>query len=139
MGTTEVNAGTTSLSGDLGVTAAAGQTGTPVTTGGRQHIADATAQTAMADGHAAYVDAMGRTPQYTIAGDLANLTFVPGVYTSGGAISLSTTLTFDGQGSTNSVFIVQIGGAFSTAAASHIVLTNSAQASNIYFAVTRGS
>jgi hypothetical protein len=45
-------------------------------------------------------------------------------------------LTFDAENDSTAVFILQIGGAFTTAAGANIKLANGAQASNIYFQIT---
>lgn len=60
-------------------------------------------------------------------------TLTPGVYTISAAGSLAGNLTLDAQGNSNAVFIFRFGAAFSTAAASNIILTNGASASNIYW------
>ena len=51
-------------------------------------------------------------------------------------MAASTTMTLDGQGNPNSVFIFQFGAAFSTGASSIIKLVNDAQASNVFWVVT---
>jgi hypothetical protein len=69
-----------------------------------------------------------------LTGDLAGQTISQGVYTSGtAAISLSTSLTL--TGSDTSTFIIQVGGALSTAATSIIVL-NGVLAKNVFWIVT---
>ena len=69
-----------------------------------------------------------------LTGDLAGQTISQGVYTSGtAAISLSTSLTL--TGSDTSTFIIQVGGALSTAATSIIVL-DGVLAKNVFWIVT---
>jgi hypothetical protein len=58
-----------------------------------------------------------------------------GIYSVSGSASLDGTLTLNGQGNANAVFIIQIEGSFSSSAASHVVLTNNAQACNVYWKV----
>lgn len=58
---------------------------------------------------------------------------LPGVYYVAGAISTAGTLTFDGGGDTNSVFIIRTGGALAGGASTTMVLTNGAQAKNIFW------
>ncbi len=58
---------------------------------------------------------------------------LPGVYDLPAAVSLAGTLTMDGGGDTNSVFIMRIGGAYTTGAISTVVLTNGAKARNIFW------
>lgn len=60
-------------------------------------------------------------------------TLTPGVYTFAAAASLAATLTLDGGGDTNSVFIFRIGGALSTGAGTMVVLSNGARARNIFW------
>lgn len=60
----------------------------------------------------------------------------PGVYTITGASSAAGTVTFDGQGNANSLFIVKIGGALALAAATKFVLINKAIVQNLFFVAT---
>jgi hypothetical protein len=60
---------------------------------------------------------------------------VPGVYQVASAATLGGILTLDGLGSTNSVFIIKITGALAMAASSQIILTNGAQASNVFWVI----
>jgi hypothetical protein len=57
----------------------------------------------------------------------------PGVYSIGGAGSVAGTLTLDGQGDPNAVFILKFKGAFTAGAATNINLINGADAANIYW------
>ena len=59
----------------------------------------------------------------------------PGVYTSAAAVTNTRTMTLDADGDSNAVFVFQIGAAFSSAAASKVVLTNGALANNVYWQV----
>jgi Ice-binding-like/Secretion system C-terminal sorting domain len=59
----------------------------------------------------------------------------PGVYSLPAAASLNTDLYLDAQGDPNAVFIFQIGGAFTTAASSQVILINGAVADNIFWKV----
>ena len=58
-----------------------------------------------------------------------------GVYSAAAAISLTGTMTLDGQNDPNAVFIFQVNAALSTAASSTIHLINGAQASNVFWQV----
>lgn len=60
-------------------------------------------------------------------------TLYPGVYDIGGAGSVAGTLTLDGQGDPNAVFIMKFKGAFTAGAASNIVLINGADAANVFW------
>jgi hypothetical protein len=57
----------------------------------------------------------------------------PGVYAIGGAGSVAGTLTLDGEGDPNAVFIMKFKGAFTAGAGSNIILTNGAKAANVYW------
>lgn len=59
----------------------------------------------------------------------------PGVYAIGEASTLTGNLILNGQGDSRAEFIFKIGGAFSTAALSEIVLINGANPCNIYWVV----
>ena len=71
------------------------------------------------------------------AGVLDDLILSPGVYNWGGATSLSAgkTITLDGGGNPNAIFIITIGGLFSTGTFTNVVLTNSADLCNVYWQV----
>jgi hypothetical protein len=130
------NTGPTTLSGDLGVTPGTATTGFPPgIVGGSRHSADAAAGIARSDFTIAYDDAAGRASTHAVAGDLVGRTLVDGVYTASGPLALSGTLTFDGQGDPNSVFIVQVASTLITATASHVVAINGAQACHIFWQV----
>jgi hypothetical protein len=60
-------------------------------------------------------------------------TLTPGVYTIYTAGSLEDTITLDGQGDTNALFIIKFSGAFTVEANSTIILTDSARACNVFW------
>jgi hypothetical protein len=129
--------GLTTLGGDLGVTDGGTLTGFPPgTSSGGIHIGDAQATKAQADLLIAYNDAAGRAPTATVDGDLGGRTLDAGVYKAAAALSLTTTLTLDGQGNPSSVFIFQVDGALNTAAASSVNLINGAKASHVFWQIT---
>jgi len=58
----------------------------------------------------------------------------PGVYSVGGAISIAGTLTLDGGGDPNALFIIKTSaGALNTSASTTVVLTNGAKANNVFW------
>ena len=65
-------------------------------------------------------------------------TLTPGVYTIYTAGSLGDTITLDGQGDTNALFIIKFAGAFTVAANSTVILTDSARACNVFW-ITDGA
>jgi hypothetical protein len=60
-------------------------------------------------------------------------TVLPGIYAIAAAGSLAGTITLNGNGDPNAVFIFKFAGAFTTGAASNVILSNGAQASNVYW------
>lgn len=135
-GTTVTNTGPSVLGGSLGLSPGSAITGFPPgIAADATHAADAVALQAQSDLTTAYNDAAGRALTSSVAGDLVGQTLVEGVYNSTGPLAVSGALTLDGQGNPNSVFIFQVASTLITASASSIVLTNSAQACNVYWQV----
>jgi Ice-binding-like/Bacterial Ig-like domain len=130
-----VGAPHTTLRGDLGVNASAAPTGFPpgVVTGTIR--VGATAGPAYTDLAAAYHEVAGRTAGAALAGDLNGLTLLPGLYSATGAVANTGTVTLDGDGDPNAVFVFQVGGALSMAAGANVTLTNGAQASHVFWQV----
>lgn len=106
----------------------------PIVSAGR-HIGDVPASSGETDLASAYTQTSILPPDSAFAGDQANHTFTPGTYFTGAAFSLSGILTLDGGNNCGGIFIFQIDGALNTAAVSTIVLTNGAQASNVFWQV----
>jgi hypothetical protein len=135
-GSTVTNTGPTVLSGDLGVSPGTAITGFPPgTAGGATHAGDAPAALAQTDLVTAYDDAAGRAPTAGVSGDLVGQTLVAGVYNATSSLALSGTLTLDGQGNLDSVFIFQIGSTLTTATASNVAFINGAQACNVFWQI----
>ncbi|WIX82799.1 ice-binding family protein [Amycolatopsis carbonis] len=135
-GQTVTNTGPGTLSGDLGVSPGTAITGFPPgTAAGATHAADAAAAQAQSDLVIAYEDAAGRAPTASVADDLVGQTLTGGVYNSTGPLSLSGTLTLDGQGDPNTVWIFQVASTLITASASDVNLVNGAQACHVYWQV----
>ncbi|WP_040839757.1 ice-binding family protein, partial [Nocardia brevicatena] len=134
---TVTNTGATAISGDLGVSPGTSVTGFPpgTVTGGAIHAGDAVAAQAHTDLQAAYTDAAGRTPTATVTTDLAGQTLTSGVYHATGGIGLNGTVTLDGQGNPNAVFIFQAGTTLITGANSVVNLINGATADNVFWQV----
>jgi len=126
----------TTLRGDLGVNAAAQPTGFPpgVYTGAKQ-VGNAAASSAHDDLVAAYTEVAARTGGASLAGALGGTTIMPGLHTVAGAVSNTTTVTLNGGGDPNAVFVFQVDGALAVAAGSHVVLTNGARASRVFWQV----
>lgn len=67
--------------------------------------------------------------------DLGGRTLAPGVYCAAAAMGVTGTVTLDGQGNTNAVFVFQVGSALTTSTTADIVLIGGAQARNVYWQV----
>lgn len=134
--TAVVNVGTTTVSGDLGVSPGTTISGIgPMGVGGDIHAGDQHAAAAQADLAVAYADLSTRPPDTELVGDLGGRTLTPGVYHTTAAMALTGTLVLDAQGDPDAVFVFQSSAAFNAAAASAVELTGGAQASNVYWVV----
>ncbi len=131
-----VSTGDTVLSGDLGVSPGTAISGFPPgIVDGDTHAGDAAAASAQADLVTAYDEVDGRTPDTDFVGDLNGRTFHAGIHHTAAALALTGTLTLDAEGNADAVFIFQVDAALNTAAGSHVVLSNGAQASNVFWQV----
>ncbi len=155
-GTAVTDVPTSSITGDVGLSPAAGTnyagltqaevTGAIYTTDGTGpagNINDpALLTTAKNDLTTAYVAAAGQPPTTTlIAGDnqLGGQTLTPGVYAFGHAatanITAASPLVLNGQGDSNAVFVFQASSDLVTASNSVVQLENGAQACNVFWQV----
>ena len=138
-GTGIVSTGDTVLNADLGVSPSSSITGFlpsfPGVVDGVTQAGDSQAAQAQSDLVVAYGAAAGLTPSGTFSGDQNGKTYDAGVYSTGAAFALTGTMTLNGQGNPNAVFIFQINAALNTAAASAVILTGGAQASNVFWQV----
>lgn len=141
------NTGATTIRGDVGSHPTSAQTGfgpgaNSVTLIGAStnHHDDAVTQDAKEALVVAYEDAEDRPlPTPIVGGELGGLTLPPGVYADDDApdsLQITGTLTLDGLGDPDSVFIFQSGSTLITASNSDVVLTGGAQACNIFWQVT---
>lgn len=138
-GSTVTNTGaTTTIVGDVGVSPGTAITGIPLgqPTGGSIYpggAVPAAAQTALTT---AYNDLAGRVCGANLTGlDLGGMTLAPGVYCFNTSAQLTGTLTLDGQGDPNAVFVIKIGSTLTTASAAAVTLIGSAQAQNVYWQI----
>lgn len=134
---TVTNTGPSTLSGDLGLSPGTAITGFPPgIVAGAVHAADADATQAQVDLTTAYNDAAGRTATGgSLGAALTGRTLTPGVYTASSALDLGGPITLDAQGDPSAVFIFQIGSALTTDSASSVIVTNGAQACNVFWQV----
>src|ERR1039457_396311 len=122
------NTGPTTLNGDVGTYPTLPITGAgTMTVNGTNHHGDNGPQSPKTDVVTAYNAAAGEGPTSPIAADLGGMTLSPGVYNSASSIKLTGTLTLNGGGNENSVFVFQAGSALTTESASNISLVNGAQ------------
>lgn len=139
-GTTVTNTGNSVLNGSLGLWPGTEVEGFPPGTVVPPGVIDAgtpVAQQAQSDLTVAYIDAAGRPLDGTTTSDLTGLTLVGGVYAgpSHSALTLSGSLTLDGEGDPNSVFIFQTDSTLITGSGSTVELINGAQACNVFWQV----
>jgi len=136
-GSAITNTGPTTISGNIGLSPGTAITGFPPgsQSTGSTYVANGVALTAENDLGTASVDAASRTPFVTVAGDLGGSTLVSGVYQCTSSIGLTGTVTLNGAGDPDSVFIFEAGSTLTTASASSVVLENGAQACNVFWQV----
>ena len=127
--TTVTNTGPTVVNGDVGLSPGTAVTGFPPgVVNGTIHAADAVAAQAQSDLTDAYNVAAGRPCDALLTGqDLGGMTLTHGVYCFSSSAGLTGTLTLDGQGDPNAVFIFQIGSTLTTASGSRVNFINGAQ------------
>jgi len=137
-GSTVTNTGPSVLGGELGVSPGSAITGFPPGLAhGATHAADAAASQAQNDLTIAYNDAASAKTTTTVpdVGNIGGETLTPGVYTSASSMMLTGTVTLNGEGNPNAIFIFQAGSTVVTASSSRVVLENGAQACNVYWQV----
>lgn len=92
--------------------------------------------TAVGSMETAYTAAAGRTPPDFLelgSGNIGGLTLAPGLYTWAGTVTIPLDITI--SGSATDVWIFQLGGNLTMAAAKSIILAGQAQAKNIFWQV----
>jgi hypothetical protein len=137
-GTTVTNTGPTVINGNLGVSPGTAIVGFPPgVVNGTTHSADAVAAQAQLDLTTAYNNAAGQPVTATIGTELGGQTLGPGVYDSAaGDFEITGTLTLDGQGNPNAIFIFKTASTLVTAAGnSQVDLVNGAQSCNVFWQV----
>jgi type VI secretion system secreted protein VgrG len=138
--TTVTNTGNSILDRSLGLSPGSSVTGFPpgiVNAPGVIDVANAVALQGQSDLTVAYNNAAGRTVNTVVAGDLVGLTLVGGVYAgaSQAPLSLTGTLTLDGENNPDSVFIFQTDSTLITASGSNVSMINGAQECNVFWQV----
>ncbi len=137
-GSTVTNTGSSTVTGDVGVSPGTAVTGFPPgTIVGATHVADSVAAQAQLDLTTAYNDAAGRTLcPVTVAGNIGGQTLAPGLYKSTSSLAISSgDLTLDARGNVNAVWIFQIASTLTTTAGRQVILTGGARAANVFWQV----
>lgn len=133
------NTGATNITGDMGLSPGTSVGGFPPgILNGTLHINDAIANQAKLDLTAAYNDAAGRSSidMVKLSGNIGGLTLTPGLYKSTSSLALSSgDVTFDAQGNSGAVFIIQIASALTVTSGRKVILSGGALASNIFWQV----
>ena len=135
-GSTVTSSGTSTISGDVGVSTGSAVTGltAAMVTNGSIHRADAKAASAQAALTTAYNNAAQQSKTATITDDLGSKVLKPGVY-SGATLGLTGTLTLDAQGVSSSVFVFQASSTLNVATAGRVQLINGANPCNVFWQV----
>ena len=134
------NTGPSVVNGDLGTSPTESVTGfggmPNGTVNGTIHQADALADQAKEDLITAYNDAAGQIPASNLATELGGETLTPGIYDSeAGTFGITGTLTLNGQGNPDAVFIFQMASTLITAPESQVSLINGAQPCHVFWQV----
>jgi len=139
-GTTSTCTGASTITGDVGVSPGPSIVGfpSPCTDVGTVRVPpDPLPATAQGELTAAYTTLAALPCASTIGPDLAGLTLTQGVYCVTAAPSnLTGTLTLNGQGNPNAVFIFQMASTLITSSGSTVLLTNSANACSVEWQVS---
>jgi uncharacterized Zn-binding protein involved in type VI secretion len=139
-GASVTNTGETEITGDLGLSPGTSVGGFPPgIINGTLRINDDAVNQAKLDLTAAYNDAAGRTSDDIefLAGNIGGLTLEPGLYKSTSSLEISSgDLTFDANGDSNAVFIIQIASTLTTTPGRKVILSGGALASNIFWQVS---
>ena len=134
-GPTTVTGSAGSLYGGFGGPTPTGFGGVGNGTAGALHDNDLLAQGALASAATAYANALAELPLVNHV-LVPSETLTPGAYNIGTLAHLSGSLTLNGNGDPNSVFVFTAPDSLTTASASTIVLSNGAQACNVFWQVS---
>ena len=140
MGATAItNTGPTVINGNLAISPNGSTSVTgflPGVVNGTMDMGNSNASDAQTALITAYTGAANEPSNVDLTGqNLGGLTLTPGTYTFSSSAQLTGTLTLDGQGSTNAVFIFQIGSTLTTASNASVQLINGAGACAVYWQV----
>jgi hypothetical protein len=133
------NDGITTVKGDVGTNVGLTAGFVAANVNGKIHLVPdaSTAKAAMDLGNAyTYLNALPYDIQLLRPDLFGNdLELTPHTYWMNAATALTGTLTLNGQGNADAVFVIQINGAFSTGINAKVVLVNGAQAKNVFWKI----
>lgn len=130
------NVGASIITGNIGTNVGALTGFPPGIVTGQTHVADAVSVQAALDVESAYSSLSPVVCGSTISTALGNgQILAPNVYCLGAASTLNGSLTLDGQGNPNALFIFKINGALATGGLSNVMLINGASWSNVYWQI----
>lgn len=125
------------INADVGVSPGSTTTGfPPCVITGTTNLANAAAAQAQLDLTTAYDYLAGR-PCGTVVtpADLGGRTLPPGIYCTASSMAVTGTVTLDGGGNANAVWVFQIGSTLTTGTGANIALIGGAQAKNVWWQV----
>ena len=129
---------TTIITGNIGSFSTTSITGLEnVILNGVNHAGDSLTQLAKLNLETAFTDAASRLANTSFPPiyDLGGLTLAGGVYNEPSSLSITGTLTLDGGGDPNAIWIFQSNSTLITASGSNVFLVGGAQAGNVYWQV----
>ena len=125
------------INADVGVSPGSTTTGfPPCVITGSTNLANAASAQAQLDLTTAYNYLAGR-PCGTVVtpADLGGRTLAPGIYCTASSMAVTGTVTLDGQGNANAVWVFQMGSTLTTGTSANIALIGGAQAKNVWWQV----
>ena len=136
-GSTVTNTGATTIDRSVGVHPGTAVTGeSTMVVAGTTYKAGAVALQAKTDLTAAFNQAAGQLPPIAQDAELGGESLVGGIYHQDVDMGLTGTLTLDGDGDPNSIWVFQVGRDLITAPGSSVVLINEANPCNVFWQVS---
>jgi hypothetical protein len=134
-GSSVTSAGSTVVTGNLGVSPGNAISGSIAVKVGATYRNDSVARQAQRDATSAYNELAGRTCTNSLSTNLGGMTLGPGVYCFSSSAQLTGTLILDAANDPNAVWIFRIGSTLTTTAGSSVVVTNGGWNGNVFFQV----